>query len=184
MKMETLPVLFGANLSQLAGVLHLDYFVENRGREAMFVRVRGGLGRESLRRPYSLLRANPSRLFLSYQVFPIPPLVEVYVPVIPPACRIEAGQRYEDFAELELPVKERHPYAELDYPSNPEPVQLQDIEFATEYLWQADITSRSEYRPEQGLFIVVGKRSQSLSATLQAQESVNVLRREDEFFRY
>jgi hypothetical protein len=182
--METSRVRFSANLRQAAGVLRLDYFVENRGKDVAFVRVRGGLRMKPLRRPYSLLQSDPRRLFLSYQEFPIPPFVEVYVPLIPPACRLEMGERHEDFAELEVEVEEWHPYAEIEYPSNAERVLVQDIEFATEYLWGADVSSVSEYKAEPGLHIVIGNESHSLKAALRAQTPFTVLRRTDDFFRY
>jgi len=182
--MNAIPLSLTCTLKQSDTLLRIDYLVENTRNETLFVRVRGALLTKPSRRPYSFLRSDPLRLFLSYQEAIIPPLIEVYVPLTPPAVRLEPGEKYEDFAEIDVPVEEWHPYGPVDYPLQPEPVEVQDIEFVTEYLRQQDVTSTSVYRHEAGLYVAVGEHSQRLSGTFRTPAPFTVLRRADDFFRY
>ena len=163
--------------------LRIHYRVANRSDLRAYLSVRTGRD-EGSRRPYTLLQPPEPTLLLTFAPTPLPPRTEIYAPIMPLFTPVEGGVVYEDFAEVELPVHEEHPYGELLYPSDPPRVAVTRLLFACEAVFEPDLRALARWGAVEPLVKVVGYPEHVLSAALEPEEAVPVLQRTDPFHRF
>lgn len=177
------PVTVQAAVRQTKTLLTVAYTLANSSPEAVFVSVRTFLdGQAANRRPYTLLR--DSALVLSYRTAPLPPGVKVGRPALPVYLEVAAGGAYQDQAEVELPARERHPYADPEYPADAVVVPVHKLVLALEYVRKADVGWLRQDDPAPPFVSTRGQPMVPLEMTLTLDAPLPVLKRTDDFYRW
>jgi len=98
--------------------LRIGYSYENQGGRVAYVSARAVLRGSAGHRAYTVLREPDDTLYVSLMKPPIPRGMLLVSPVVPVSCRLDPGDKFEDYIEIEIPVQELHPYCNPEYPED------------------------------------------------------------------
>lgn len=176
------PLTLSAAAERTPESLRINYTIANGSDRAAFVSVRSTLRKAASRRPYSLLRGQ--LLVLTMETAPLPPYTEVVVPFLPFYQKIDPGARHDDFAEIEVPIRELHCYCNPEYPADPILLTVQEVLFVLEAVFDGQTNFAIPDVKQPHWFKARGNPMHQLEAQLRLDAPVPVLKRTDNFNRW
>jgi hypothetical protein len=166
-----------------AGSLRIQYTLENRTADELFLTARTKLELQDSRRPYTVFRAADSAIVLSFVMCPPPPGVEIYAPHMASSVKVAGHAIYRDIAEVTIPIEEMHPYSEPAYPRDLVTVEVSKLIFATEYVMGRDTKFVRDLENPKGFYRAGGSPQPHLELQFELDPPVAILKRTGVFYR-
>ncbi|MBL8792710.1 MAG: hypothetical protein JNM56_02265 [Planctomycetia bacterium] len=163
----------------------MEFTVVNEGRQPyyVFTCAAGGLREPLPHRAYTAYSDADQALHLLLGLPPVPPGSNVFARIVPLSTFLQPGDRHADFLDIPLPVPEWQPYL----PENTQDVEIVEarrLRLATEYFSHASLFRPPEWDHQFFFFRAFGGESLPVSATLELDEPLSVLKRRDRFERF
>lgn len=165
--------------------LRLDYQIFNDSDSAIyaFVLATDGAREAYPHQAYTCLSENRKSLQLLLGATPAPTEISLSFQALPFAVCIQSRARYENYLELNLPIREWHAYDPSDYQDRAEDVSVGHLDFEVTYVDEEHIFFADE-SGEKGYLQVDGYPIDKLLFSHTLDQPIRVLARPKDFSRF
>ena len=166
-------------------LLRVEFTVTNEGRQPYYVfTCAGGPQRSALpHRAYTAFREQEEALHLSLALALVPRGRSVLTRIVPLSTFLQPGDRHTDFLKVPIPVPEWQPYYQ-EQTEEVDIVQARRLLLSSEYFTHESLFRPPVWDDQVSYFRAFGGESFPISATLELEEPLPVLKRRDGFERF